>query len=131
MSHPAVLEDAFTLSGNSIDCGCCFFNDSENSDTLGREKGKENENNMDNRTHSSRLHPAALDRKHVRASSLIRSPQTLDQRARLKNQRSNRKAITPATHQQRADSNTITSRPLWPAADKCGRKEGWPGGFKR
>lgn len=72
---------------------------------------------------SSRRHSG---RKRVRTSSLICPPQTLDQDACLKNQRSNRKAITPATHQQRADSNTITSRLLWPAADKCaaGRRAG-------
>lgn len=36
--------------------------------------------------------------------------QILDRGVCLKNQRSNRKAIILATHQPRADSNTITSR---------------------
>lgn len=51
-------------------------------------------------------------------SSLICPVQILDQGACLKNQRSNRKAITLATHQPRDDSNTIISRLQQPAADK-------------
>lgn len=126
----------------SIDSGCSILNDSEKSGnfrmciekkitqttrTTGRIGGLKNTSIP---PPSSRRHSG---RKRVRTSSLVCPPQTLDQDACLKNQRSNRKAITPATHQQRADSNTITSRLLWPAADKCaaGRRDGQGGGFQR
>ncbi len=56
-------------------------------------------------------------------SSLICPAQILDQGACLKNQRSNRKAITLVTHQPRADSNTITLMLQRPAADKRAERE--------
>lgn len=54
--------------------------------------------------------PQTHEQKHMHTSSLNCPAQILDQGACLKNQRSNHKAITLATHQQRADSNTITFR---------------------
>lgn len=70
-------------------------------------------------TYLSCVHqPQTHEQKRMHTSALICPAQILDQGACLKNQRSNRKAITPATHQQRADSNTITFRLQRPAADK-------------
>lgn len=53
----------------------------------------------------------------MHTSSLACPAQILDRGGCLKNQRSNRKAITVASHQQRADSNTITFRLQQPATE--------------
>lgn len=73
-------------------------------------------------TYLSCLHqPQTHGQEHMHTSALICPAQILDQAACLKDQRSNHKAITLATHQQRADSNTITFRLQQPAA-ACSRQ---------
>lgn len=76
-------------------------------------------------TYLSCLHqPQTHMQKHMHTSSLICLAQILDQGACLQNQRSNHKAITLVTHQQRADSNSITFRLQRPAADKRAERGG-------